>query len=430
MNLSNISSLLTRAVGQVVRPAGSSAGHLSFRMLARTLTGPAGCCASGTSRTLVHGTNYPRQAGVPRRTPAPYAASERLRRAPSPDRVHDRRVPTVRRCPPTGRDRALATVLAAFATDPLLRWVWPVEERYDGVRTDLLRPAAGPADGGRRGVGRRAGRPAVDSVAMWDPPGGLYLPAAAERWAEVHAGFTAAERAAGRIYDEALGVPATAGPHWYLGVLATDPARQGTGLGRAVTAPMLAAADRAGLPAYLETASDTNLAIYRRLGFEVAREVDLPDGGPTLLADAPRPAGGGMTEDVLVVVAAGPGLGRSVALRFAREGAAVGLVARATDRLGGPGGRADGGRGAVGGDGRGRRRRRAVAARGDGRAAQRARAGDGARLQRLRVRRGAHPRRCRSTSCGWPSTSAWSAPWWRPRRPCPRCAPPAAGRSC
>lgn len=32
--------------------------------------------------------------------------------------------------------------------------------------------------------------------------------------------------------------------------------------------------------------------------------------------------------EVLVVVAAGPGLGRSVALRFAREGFAVGLVAR------------------------------------------------------------------------------------------------------
>jgi short-subunit dehydrogenase len=38
-------------------------------------------------------------------------------------------------------------------------------------------------------------------------------------------------------------------------------------------------------------------------------------------------------DDVLVVVAAGPGLGRAVALRFAREGAAVGLVARAADRL-------------------------------------------------------------------------------------------------
>jgi len=41
-----------------------------------------------------------------------------------------------------------------------------------------------------------------------------------------------------------------------------------------------------------------------------------------------------MTGEVLVVVAAGPGLGRAVALRFAREGAAVGLVARSTDRLG------------------------------------------------------------------------------------------------
>lgn len=37
--------------------------------------------------------------------------------------------------------------------------------------------------------------------------------------------------------------------------------------------------------------------------------------------------------DVLVVVAAGPGLGLAIARRFAREGAAVGLVARSADRL-------------------------------------------------------------------------------------------------
>ena len=35
--------------------------------------------------------------------------------------------------------------------------------------------------------------------------------------------------------------------------------------------------------------------------------------------------------EVLVVVAAGPGLGRSVALRFAREGVAAGLVARSAE---------------------------------------------------------------------------------------------------
>ena len=43
-----------------------------------------------------------------------------------------------------------------------------------------------------------------------------------------------------------------------------------------------------------------------------------------------------MTEidgDVVVIVAAGPGLGLAVARRFAREGASIGLIARATDRL-------------------------------------------------------------------------------------------------
>lgn len=38
-------------------------------------------------------------------------------------------------------------------------------------------------------------------------------------------------------------------------------------------------------------------------------------------------------DEVLVVVAAGPGLGRAVARRFAREGATIGLIARSADRL-------------------------------------------------------------------------------------------------
>jgi NADP-dependent 3-hydroxy acid dehydrogenase YdfG len=37
--------------------------------------------------------------------------------------------------------------------------------------------------------------------------------------------------------------------------------------------------------------------------------------------------------DVVVIVAAGPGLGLAVARRFAREGASIGLIARSTDRL-------------------------------------------------------------------------------------------------
>ena len=47
------------------------------------------------------------------------------------------------------------------------------------------------------------------------------------------------------------------------------------------------------------------------------------------MTDSQAPAG----NDTVVIVAAGPGLGRAVARRFAREGAIIGLIARSTDRL-------------------------------------------------------------------------------------------------
>jgi ribosomal protein S18 acetylase RimI-like enzyme len=58
-------------------------------------------------------------------------------------------------------------------------------------------------------------------------------------------------------------------------VLATEPAGQGRGLGRAVVAPGLALAGAAGLPAFLETTNDGNVGIYRRWGFEVTATIPL-----------------------------------------------------------------------------------------------------------------------------------------------------------
>ncbi len=181
----------------------------------------------------------------------------------------------VRRLLPHERDAALATVVAAFATDPLLRWVWPDDGRYGEVAPAFfgllldLRMAAGEA-WGAAGTG---------AVAMWDPPGGLYVPTREERWREVQEEFTVREREQWAEYDHTMAVPPDAGPHWYLGVLAADPARQRSGLGSAVIGPMLGAADRARLPAYLETASDGNLLFYARHGFSPVQEATL-DGGP------------------------------------------------------------------------------------------------------------------------------------------------------
>ncbi|MFB4319734.1 GNAT family N-acetyltransferase [Actinomadura sp. 21ATH] len=69
-------------------------------------------------------------------------------------------------------------------------------------------------------------------------------------------------------------------PMWFLGTVGVDPAAQGAGLGGAIVRPGIEAAERDGVPAFLETSTDRNVRFYQRLGFEVVSEYDLPDGGP------------------------------------------------------------------------------------------------------------------------------------------------------
>ena len=69
-------------------------------------------------------------------------------------------------------------------------------------------------------------------------------------------------------------------PHWYLAVLGTDPEYQGKGLGSAVMKPVLDRCDEDGLGAYLESSKEANIPFYRRHGFEVTGEVQLPEGPP------------------------------------------------------------------------------------------------------------------------------------------------------
>lgn len=69
-------------------------------------------------------------------------------------------------------------------------------------------------------------------------------------------------------------------PHWYLGILGVDLARQGQGIGSAVMRPMLDRADAEGLACYLDSSNIKNVPLYERHGFRVVQVVDLPDDGP------------------------------------------------------------------------------------------------------------------------------------------------------
>jgi GNAT superfamily N-acetyltransferase len=179
---------------------------------------------------------------------------------------HAGRVITV--ATPAERARILQTLVAAFAADPEVRYFFPEEAGY---------PAAAQAFFGYL-FDKRVDQRTIwtvgggVSVAMWEPPS-LSSATLAER-----SELLLPEPAASRVHDFETAVAATVPnePFWYLGVLGTDPEHLGNGYGRAVMRMGLERAAAEGLPAYLETTTAANVAMYRRAGWEVTAELTEP----------------------------------------------------------------------------------------------------------------------------------------------------------
>jgi ribosomal protein S18 acetylase RimI-like enzyme len=69
-------------------------------------------------------------------------------------------------------------------------------------------------------------------------------------------------------------------PHTYLAVMGVAPEWQGRGLGSMLMYPGLESLDAERAPAYLEASTPRSRELYRRHGFEVTGEFNLPSGGP------------------------------------------------------------------------------------------------------------------------------------------------------
>lgn len=80
-------------------------------------------------------------------------------------------------------------------------------------------------------------------------------------------------------------------PPYYLQWAATDPSRQGQGIGSALLTPVLQRLDRDGMPAYTEATSPRNRKLYERHGFAVLSEI-APAGCSPLYPMWREPAAG------------------------------------------------------------------------------------------------------------------------------------------
>jgi len=119
-------------------------------------------------------------------------------------------------------------------------------------------------------------------VALWLGPDRQALPP----WQLLRAGFGAFPFVCGwsaflrfiRLaqHSQRLHSRAVHGRHWYLFALAVDPGRQRQGIGKALLRHLLTEADASGLPCYLDTTNQANLAYYAELGFALVGEQKVP----------------------------------------------------------------------------------------------------------------------------------------------------------
>jgi len=171
------------------------------------------------------------------------------------------------------RSAALATLVLAFAADPVERWLYPDAQQYLDCFPEFLAAFGGRAFDSQTVWSVRD----CSAVALWLPPGQEADGAAI---VDVLAGSVEPAR-----HDDMFAVLGQmdaahpTDPHWYLPWLGVDPARQGGGLGRELLASCLQVVDESHLPAYLETPNPRTISLYEREGFEVtgaARAGDCP----------------------------------------------------------------------------------------------------------------------------------------------------------
>lgn len=173
-------------------------------------------------------------------------------------------------------EAALIGVLTlAFSTDPMARWSQPDPHRH--LETfPLLAKAFG---GSAFAEGTAYFAEAYAGAALWLPPG--TTPDEERLMSIVEGG--APEAIKGDLFGvfEQMDKFHPKGPHWYLPLIGVDPFQQGNGVGSALMKHAVAACDKDGVLAYLESSNPRNISLYERHGFEVIDEIQV-GSSPTM----------------------------------------------------------------------------------------------------------------------------------------------------
>jgi GNAT superfamily N-acetyltransferase len=178
--------------------------------------------------------------------------------------------PDVKTATTADLDHCVATIVLAFSGDPAARWGFADPKIYFEIFPRFVR-----AFGGRAFDHGSAHHIDGCAAALWLPPG--VEPDEETMMALVEIATAGGDREAMFGLFEQMGAFHPKEPHWYLPLIGTDPAKQGSGYGAALLRHALAICDRDKLPAYLEASSPRNLPLYQRHGFEALGTIQAGD---------------------------------------------------------------------------------------------------------------------------------------------------------
>jgi len=200
----------------------------------------------------------------------------------------------VDRMQPADKPALVGALARAFYDDPLFGYFLPdLLAQSKGLLHYMSAAVADASPFGEIWIARTDGKIACGAV--WLPPGAY--PRGARRDLMTNLRGAPAFFRTGRRLAGALRLLATLDkahhelgePHYYLGVLGTDPLFQRSGAGSAALQPVLEKCDTEGLTAYLETQKEDNLAYYARHAFELIQKVEVAGLPPVwTLARPPR----------------------------------------------------------------------------------------------------------------------------------------------
>ena len=166
-------------------------------------------------------------------------------------------------------DHAIATLVLAFGTDPVARWMYDDPHQYLLHIPRLFRALA--TSSFEAGAAQRTDD--WFGVALWLPPG---VHGDDEPLEAVIQGSMVGERQAevAAVFEQTDHYRPTE-PHWYLSLIGVEALHRNKGRGAALLQHRLRQCDQEHLPAYLWSSNPLNTSLYKRHGFEILGTIQI-----------------------------------------------------------------------------------------------------------------------------------------------------------